>query len=189
MGRKFIIESVSIDTGEHKFETYEVTEEEEEFYANQRALLAKLPEASDPMLVILKGHLIIEQQLIRLIEQLTPDPKPILDLARLSFSIRLSIVESLMPPKSDKPVSIWNLVRALNNLRNELAHNLDADKFNEKANIFLNIYRDFFGPIVERELKNNNINEKLRNAIAGTMEGMAGMLAVTYDNKRKGHEI
>ena len=70
----------------------------------------KQPEA----LVVLKGHLLIERELMKLIEIKSLSPKA-LNKSRFSFKNKLSIVEALY---GDTTEIDWDHISTLNSIRN-----------------------------------------------------------------------
>ncbi len=77
---------------------------------------------ADPLLVILKGHLIIEKALTDICARLLTNP-PALERGNVRFSTRLDLVCALLDPAL--PESVVHAMRELNRLRNALVHNLE----------------------------------------------------------------
>lgn len=86
-----------------------------------------LPESDDIELIVLKGHLMIEETLYRLAVEHCPNPK-YLDSAQLSFSQLLFVVRSLIEFPGEEDV--WAAIKLLNKLRNKLSHNLEPQNLN-----------------------------------------------------------
>ena len=89
---------------------------------HQRETLLHLIEHldSDPAaMVVLKGHLVIEEKLTTAIERFVFHPDH-LEHARLTFAQKLAISRSLSLDENKN--SIWDLVAKLNTLRNTLSH-------------------------------------------------------------------
>jgi hypothetical protein len=80
-----------------------------------------LPKSRDPVLVVLKCHLLIEEQLERLIESRLRDDRALPDL-RLRFEQKLKLASALF----GRALSYQEPVKKLNAIRNKLAHNLDG---------------------------------------------------------------
>lgn len=77
----------------------------------------------DEALVVLKGHLIVEEKLDEIIEAFVFHPQQ-LETARLSFAQKVAIARSI---SLDEPENtVWDLILKLNTLRNRLAHSLDG---------------------------------------------------------------
>ena len=83
-----------------------------------------MPETDDLTLVVLKGHLLIEELLVELGHLALPHAE-YLDADRLSFHQLACVVRASVPRESDPA---WELILSLNSLRNDLAHNLESSK-------------------------------------------------------------
>jgi hypothetical protein len=109
---------------------------------NQAQMLdrfAREMEQPDPSAhIVLKGHLMIEEWLTRNIAQHMFHPEHMLDGARLSFAQKLALCRTFALRK-DK-LGMWELIAAVNSLRNELAHALDSAKRRKKTDTLLAIY-------------------------------------------------
>lgn len=79
--------------------------------------------------VLLKGHLVLEETLTRILEQYVFHPDH-LDDARLSFNHKLSLARSLCLRMDT--FDEWELLGAINGLRNEVAHNLRSPSREKK---------------------------------------------------------
>ena len=76
-------------------------------------------------LVVLKGHLLIEESLDKIISTFVFHPE-MLEPARLSFAQRVAIARAISLDEHEN--SMWELVLAINTLRNDLAHNLRSPR-------------------------------------------------------------
>lgn len=83
-----------------------------------------MPPKEDTELGLLKGHLLIEEVLTKLIERSTKNPKYLLD-AKLNFAQKIYLARSL--DGLDRNEWVWGALRKLNNARNKLAHGLDRE--------------------------------------------------------------
>lgn len=104
----------------------EIKEKLDELFKQQDANWERyqklLPDSEEIEIVVLKGHLIIEEMLYSLATKLTQSPKH-LDSARLTFKQLCCVVRSLLfLPVMDKG---WDAIAVLNQLRNKLSHNLE----------------------------------------------------------------
>ena len=88
-----------------------------------RGFLEKL-ESDDAALIVLKGHLVLEERLTAVIEKFVFEPD-FIDRARLSFAQKVAIARSMSLDQSRN--SVWELIDKLNTLRNKLAHSLDGE--------------------------------------------------------------
>jgi hypothetical protein len=206
MVRKVAVESMSLSSRRRKITVYEVSEEDESFYRGVREILAELPATDDIIILTLKGHLIIEQLLIRMMECAAVNPAPLKDLNRLQFSTRVALAESLSPPFERRDGDIWSLARKVGKIRNDIAHQLRPKKLHEDVQSFLDLYIRFFGArvapairhvdredvtkdnhLIPRNVRRGTVAEKYRNALAGTSQGLAAVLAVIRDNSKISH--
>ncbi|QEW06883.1 hypothetical protein [Nitrincola iocasae] len=86
----------------------------------------------DMTLIVLKGHLLIEEQLKLLVDDKMIKPEKI---QRISFSQYLSLANAMYELPEDM-VWLWGAIRALNQLRNTMAHELTPGDIDKKINLF-----------------------------------------------------
>lgn len=79
-----------------------------------------VPAVGDILVIILKGHLLIEEQLESIITAAVKNPQKIRE-ARLTFAQRLKLVEAIVGHIKKTSV-IWEATGALNSIRNRLVH-------------------------------------------------------------------
>lgn len=85
--------------------------------------LGLLPHGKDPELVLLKGHLLIEEQIRALIDSRLQNPQSLKEAnARLETHQAIQLAKAFFPP--GHMVDTWRAVSKLNTLRNDIAHNL-----------------------------------------------------------------
>ncbi len=77
----------------------------------------------DTTLAILKGHLVIEAELIDICGRLLKSPEA-LEAVRVPFGVRLNLVRALAGDDA-MPESFWQAMNDLNRIRNKLAHHLE----------------------------------------------------------------
>lgn len=82
-----------------------------------------MPETDDLTLIVLKGHLLVEETLFELANSALPHPQYINKL-RLSFHQLANLVRAAVRQRSQDPC--WQLILSLNSLRNDLAHKLES---------------------------------------------------------------
>ena len=80
--------------------------------------------------VLLKGHLLIEEALSRIIEQYVFHAEHLRE-ARLTFNQKLLVARALCLRKAR--LGEWELLTALNKLRNEIAHKLQSGERDKKV--------------------------------------------------------
>ena len=91
------------------------------------------------VLVVLKGHLLIEESLNNIIENFIYHPDKLKN-ANLSFYQKIHIAKSMSIAQENN--TMWQLIEKLNSLRNDFAHNLTSDKRNHKIQDIRKLYED-----------------------------------------------
>jgi hypothetical protein len=88
-----------------------------------KRFLSLLPHGKDPELVLLKGHLLIEEQVRALIDRRLQNPQALKEAnARLEAHQAIQLAQAFFPP--GHMVDIWRAISKLNTLRNAIAHNM-----------------------------------------------------------------
>lgn len=98
-----------------------------------RRFLKLLPHGQDLTLVILKGHLMIEEQVRQIIDERVKRADALGD-ARLDTYQAICIAEAFCPEEE----YIWNAVKKLNKIRNELAHQIEPVGLDDRITDFIN---------------------------------------------------
>lgn len=96
-----------------------------------------LPYGNDLTLVILKGHLLIEEQVRQIIDERVKKPDVLKD-ARFDCYQAICLAEALCP--MDEEPWFWEAVRKLNKIRNDISHNIELDGLEDQVHAFA----DFF---------------------------------------------
>ncbi|SHF56714.1 hypothetical protein SAMN02745753_02207 [Marinomonas polaris DSM 16579] len=96
--------------------------------------LELLPHGKDKELVILKGHLLIEEQVWLILRQKLVNFSALKD-AGLNCHGSICLAQSLFP--SNHNPKIWKSIKKLNKLRNSIAHNIDLKGLNDKIDDFV----------------------------------------------------
>jgi len=111
-----------------------------------------LPRGNDPTLVILKGHLLIEEQLSRLIASHCCKPTR-LEGARLSFAQQVKLADGLSGCLSGSGFPLLTSLEKLNAVRNRMAHHADVPDLNQRVDEYLRSWdaADFRPPSGQRE--------------------------------------
>ena len=89
-------------------------------------------------LVIIKGHLLIEESLNFIIENFVHHPD-FMKNANLSFYQKLNVARSMSLNEQDN--LIWLIIEKLNTLRNDFAHRLNSEKREEKIKLIVSLYK------------------------------------------------
>jgi hypothetical protein len=97
-------------------------------------LAAHFPEGGDLTLQILKGHLLVEEQLRQIFDLLLVHPDALNGNKGTSFECHdvICLVEALSPIGRDE-LWLWSAAKRLNSLRNHLAHNLEPHALDDKV--------------------------------------------------------
>ena len=101
-------------------------------------LLKFLP-SDDVTLMVLKGHLLIEEQLVSILKTRIRHSKT-LEEARLTFFQRLCLAKAIGYREEND--WLWHSIRKLNSVRNDLAHKVDPAKLNVKLQEFIELVED-----------------------------------------------
>lgn len=87
--------------------------------------------------VLLKGHLLLEEALALIIDQHVFHREDVAE-ARLSFAQKLNVAKSLCLRKNK--LGEWEMVAAINGLRNDLAHRLNSPDREKKLEKVKTVY-------------------------------------------------
>ena len=97
-----------------------------DFDAHAKASFEKfkklMPRSEDASLVILKLHLLVEEQVRAFVDERIAHPQA-LEAAKLECHQAICLAEALSTEDIDSKV--WEAARKLNSLRNQIAHNLE----------------------------------------------------------------
>lgn len=91
------------------------------------AVEIKLKEYQDMEMILLKGHLILEQTINQLIEEYVKDIKAI-ESMNLMFAKKILILQALV---GDNFTDIFCHLKELNRIRNKVAHELFFEKYHD----------------------------------------------------------
>jgi hypothetical protein len=94
-------------------------------------------EIDELALAVLKSHLIMESAIDNIIGLIFFHPDLVLD-ARISFFVKVQMVRAYALHESE--MTIWKLVLAISELRNEIAHNLEGKKREKRLAAVRNLY-------------------------------------------------
>jgi hypothetical protein len=90
---------------------------------------------ADPVLIILKGQLLLERLVQKFIDSRLPNPSA-LEKQQLTAAQSIALAESMCLP-NDEPKWLWAQVRELNAIRNKLAHTLDSENIDKRISNFI----------------------------------------------------
>lgn len=140
--------------------------------------LEHLPSTTDETLLVLRGHLLVEELITEVVETYLPNPKYLED-ARLTFAQKVNIARAMCWTKHNS--DIWPLVAAMNQLRNELAHSLDAPRAVEKRS---KVIQSFLSSIEDKKFRSEigkaPIDQQLRSVTLYIVAFLARFLEDVY---------
>ena len=109
----------------------------QELKASIHSFQAELSEVDEVAHLLLKGHLLLEEALSRILDQHVFHREH-LKACRLRFNEKVHLCRALCLRKHR--LGEWDLVVAINQLRNELAHNLQSAAREKKVNRVKELY-------------------------------------------------
>ncbi len=137
-------------------------------------LIKYLPHGNDIDLIILKGHLLVEEQLIQLVKSKVKFPAAI---ANVNFGFyHLLCFAKALAYQSEFDWA-WEALRKLNTIRNDLAHHLEPPTLLQKLEELIQLVDDNFP--LWNSLQSNDIQGKIK-AILSIFHGWLSSLR-SYD--------
>lgn len=109
--------------------------------ADFRQFLLKLPHGKDIVLLILKGQLLIEDQVKKIVKERVRHFTALND-ARLSFRQQISLAHALVGDEAEP--WIWNSLKKIGALRNKIAHEMDSKSLTKEIEMFIDSVPVFF---------------------------------------------
>ncbi len=121
-----------------------VEERTEEEFASLDHYIRNMPPAAttDITLIILKGHLLIEQKVHEFIAQRLLSPEA-LAAARLESHQAICLAEAMALP-NEEPKTLFATIKKINALRNKIAHVLDDPGIDNRIRDIVKTYRSSF---------------------------------------------
>ena len=146
-------------------------------------MLRLMPMTDDLTLIILKGHLLIEEQLNDFFDRCAMYPR-ILDGARLSFAQKLRVVRAFCVSPNDS-VS-WLLADELNRLRNKISHKVEVLDLDALVDAFVAIPKFSIIPGLSEPTRALRLKWAI-HYIAGGLEALTEVMALDRkaQSKRK----
>jgi hypothetical protein len=136
-----------------------------------------MPETDDLTLIVLKGHLLVEEQLVDLVNRVMPNPQ---FLPKFTFYNLARVARAAYPRHPEFPV--WELILKLNQLRNDLAHKLESGQRQATLTELFDIH-DHVTPGIEFDRSGESSMsdaQRLRIVIA---DSMMFLMSLAYDYK------
>jgi hypothetical protein len=124
----------------------------------------------DPVqLIILKGHLLVEAELVDICSRLLANPSA-LEKDKVNFPARLNLVRALIDD-GDVPEAIWQALGDLNKIRNKLAHNLEPKDIERELPRFFHRFDEF------DDFRQLHIEEALPSRLISCLFFLCGVLS------------
>lgn len=144
----------------------------------RKKYIEMVPESSDLTIIVLKGHLVIEELLCNIIRSHCEDYDAVVE-ARLTFYQKACIAKGLM---SSVSTVCFPSVFFINTLRNDLAHNLESSKRDHLIEKYVSESKSLFG---ESYNETETIEGRLRNAVCHTINslGLSEELSLIWQAK------
>ena len=142
-----------------------------------------MPDTEDLSLIVLKGHLLVEEMLTELLEHILPFPQHI-EVLNLRFSHKVSIVRAAC--KYEVNNKAWDLINALNKTRNELIHNLEPPKLEKVLKNLFSIHKQVDVIDVPLDRSQNHLAKtsiRLEWAIQDCMRFLAKLMSIIEENE------
>jgi hypothetical protein len=113
-----------------------------------KEILTKLEEhlrfVDESALVVLKGHLVIEETLGEIISTFVFHGE-YLEEARLTFAQKVAVARTMSLDEHEN--EMWQLIVAINSLRNDLAHSLQSPKRATKTKALIDLHKKLGGTV------------------------------------------
>jgi hypothetical protein len=103
------------------------------------------------ILAVIKGHLAIEQAIDSYLEVALFHPEHVRE-SRFNFSHKLQICRSMSLKQNED--RLWSVIWAANALRNEIAHDLQTEEIQNKADRLRRVYLEVLTPQQAESAKN-----------------------------------
>lgn len=102
-----------------------------------RRFLMLLPRGQGIELLLLKAHLLIEEQVRQIVKERLKNPS-VLDDARIECHQAICIAQAFFPP--DFQPWLWDGLKKLNRIRNEIAHNVEPIGLDDRVEHLVTTY-------------------------------------------------
>ncbi len=125
--------------------------------------------------IVLKGHLVMEEVMTEALGRFVLNPE-FIESARLQFHQKVKLCRAASANEKDN--SMWALIDALNSLRNQLSHSLDAEKKQKKLQTIRELYDREFPDGNPDEIEDMNPDSALcMLALSGCLGFVSSLLA------------
>ncbi len=144
-----------------------------------------LDKVDEPILVILKGHLLVEQALYEIVNDSVSEPK-FIQYANLRFHQLMNLARAIYPyfglKENDDSAKVWEAISALNKIRNISAHSLDhGDIKNHLKALFI------LSPTAPTDLADKDMLAPISQSI-GFITGALSLISLKKSDKFKAND-
>ncbi|HEY9756051.1 MAG TPA: hypothetical protein V6C97_12870 [Oculatellaceae cyanobacterium] len=137
-----------------------------------------LPKSQDLTLVVLKGHLLVEEMLEKLIEENFREPNHFKD-ARFTFLQKCRLAQAIL---GGEP-SVWNNVLTLNKIRNRFAHDLEPKNMQKLIDDWISINSDENATAVSTDKERARAIKEIVSYTCGMILGVRDVLSFVNADK------
>lgn len=141
--------------------------------------MSKMPEDNDLLKIVITGHLLIEKQVKVIFNSNFVNEAP-LKSCRLETSQIISLVEA-MYESTEKYAALWKCIKKLNNIRNDLAHNLEAVGLEHKIADFIKQVNSIISIPIE---KSSCIEDDLRRCITALSAWVISLSTHAFEDRK-----
>lgn len=143
-----------------------------------------IPRTKDLTLVLLKGHLLLEEQLMAFIKVNCERPNEI-DGLRLNFAQKVGLARAL--GAHALPAQVWKFTKSINRLRNQMAHTLVVPSISGDVDAVLRNYYEEEFELPGSEQKRSTILRQTIGLTCALIEGYTEgrMYAKQYEKANK----
>ena len=137
-----------------------------------------MPE-DDITLVVIKGHLLLEQQVKNIFYSKFENPI-ILKNTKFDVNQIINLTEACFE-QSTRNDYFWKCIKKLNNIRNDMAHNLENKGFEHKVNDLISIYNKVSYSSVTNDI---STLEKLKSCIFGLAAELISLASKAMEERK-----
>lgn len=137
-----------------------------------------MPKSDDITLIVIKGHLLLEEQLRNIFKSNFNNPKA-LNKSKFEISQIITIVEAIF--ENDENNNFWESIRKLNTIRNDIAHNIENKGLNDKVNNLIKISNKILSLKIE---DSETIENKLKLCITGLAAHLISLATHAIESRK-----
>ena len=118
-----------------------------------KSFLSNLPHGQDAELVLLKGHILIEEQVRLLIDRRLRNPEALREAnAGLECHQAIQLAKAFFPPGYQ--AEVWRAIAKLNTMRNDIAHRiLPRKNLDDRISAFVESFPTGFHDLTDKAMR------------------------------------